>query len=136
MSSINKVILIGHLGADPELKYTPSGSAVCDLRLATSESYQGKDGKQQERTDWHRVTVWGKQAEAAAKYLGKGSLCYVEGRLQTRSWDDKDGKKQYITEVVAKEVVFLSRKEAKSGVQPARQQPPQRDDSAEDDIPF
>jgi single-strand DNA-binding protein len=108
MGSVNKVILIGNLGADPELKYTPSNRPVCNLSLATNEVFKDKAGARQERTEWHRVTVWGEQAEHCSKYLGKGRSVYVEGRLQTRSWDDKDGKKRYSTDVVADRVVFLS----------------------------
>ena len=108
MGSVNKVILIGNLGADPELKYTPSNRPVCNLSLATNEVFKDKTGSRQERTEWHRVTVWGEQAEHCSKYLGKGRSVYVEGRLQTRSWDDKEGKKRYSTDVVADRVVFLS----------------------------
>ena len=108
MGSVNKVILIGNLGADPELKYTPSNRPVCNLSLATNEVFKDKSGQRQERTEWHRVTVWGDQAENCSKYLSKGRTVYVEGRLQTRSWDDKEGKKRYSTDVVADRVVFLS----------------------------
>jgi single-strand DNA-binding protein len=108
MGSVNKVILIGNLGADPELKYTPSNRPVCNLSLATNEVFKDKSGQRQERTEWHRVTVWGDQAENCNKYLAKGRTVYIEGRLQTRSWDDKEGKKRYSTEVVADRVVFLS----------------------------
>jgi single-strand DNA-binding protein len=108
MGSVNKVILIGNLGADPELKYTPSNRPVCNLSLATNEVFKDKSGQRQERTEWHRVTVWGDQAENCSKYLAKGRSVYVEGRLQTRSWDDKEGKKRYSTDVVADRVVFLS----------------------------
>jgi len=107
MGSVNKVILVGNLGADPELKYTPSNRAVCNLSVATNEVWKDKNGQKQERTEWHRVNVWGEQAENCAKFLSKGRMIYVEGRLQTRSWDDKDGKKRYSTEVVADRVVFL-----------------------------
>jgi single-strand DNA-binding protein len=106
-SSVNKVILIGNLGADPELKYTPSNRAVCNLSLATNEVFKDKSGTRQERTEWHRVTVWGEQGETCSKYLGKGRSVYIEGRLQTRSWEDKDGKKRYSTDIVADRVVFL-----------------------------
>ena len=106
-ASVNKVILIGNLGAKPELKYLPSGQAVCEMRLATNEVFNDKQNQRQERTEWHRVVVWGKTAENCAQYLDKGRSVYVEGRLQTRSWDDKDGKKRYSTEVVADRVVFL-----------------------------
>lgn len=108
MASINKVILIGNLGNDPELKYTPSSTAVCNLNVATTERWM-KDGKKEERTEWTRVNVWGKQAENCNQYLKKGSKVYVEGKLQTRSWDDeKTGSKRYATEVVANTVQFLN----------------------------
>ena len=103
---INKVILIGNLGKDPEVRYTQSGQAVADLRLATNDSWIDKNGQQQERTEWHSVVVWGKSAEACGKYLQKGRTVYVEGRLQTREWE-KDGVKRYTTEVIANDVQFL-----------------------------
>ena len=106
MGSVNKVILIGNLGADPELKYTPSQPPLCNLRIATTEVFKDKSGQRQERTEWHRVTVWGDQAENCTKYLAKGRSVYVEGRLQTRTYD-KDGQKHYATDVVADRVVFL-----------------------------
>lgn len=108
MASINKVILIGNLGAKPELKYLPSGQAVCEMRLATNEVFNDKNNQRQERTEWHRVVVWGKSGENCAQYLDKGRQVYVEGRLQTRSWDDKNtGEKRYMTEIVANTVQFL-----------------------------
>lgn len=108
MGSVNKVILVGNLGADPELKYTPSGRPVCNLSVATNETWKkSKDGEKQERVEWHRVQVWGDQAENCQKYLAKGRSVYLEGKLQTRSWEDKDGKKRYTTEIVADRVVFL-----------------------------
>ena len=107
-SGVNKVILVGHLGADPDMRYTPSGAGVCELRLATSESWKDKNGQRQERTEWHRVVVWGKTAEICAKYLAKGRQVYIEGRIQTRSYDDKEGQKRYITEIIANDVQFLS----------------------------
>ena len=106
MGSINKVILIGNLGADPELKYTPSSRALCNLRIATTEVFKDKSGQKQERTEWHRVTVWGDQAENCSKYLSKGRSVYIEGKLQTRSYE-KEGQKHYATDVVADRVVFL-----------------------------
>ena len=106
MGSINKVILIGNLGADPELKYTPSSRALCNLRVATTEVFKDKTGARQERTEWHRVTVWGDQAENCSKYLAKGRSVYIEGKLQTRSYE-KEGQKHYATDVVADKVVFL-----------------------------
>lgn len=104
---VNKVILIGNLGADPELRYTPAGQAVCDLRIATNESWTDKNGQKQERTEWHRVVMWGKPAEICKQYLTKGQRIYIEGRLQTRSWEDKEGHKRYMTEVVANDFMFL-----------------------------
>ena len=104
---VNKVILVGNLGADPDMRYTPSGQGVCELRVATSESWNDKNGQRQERTEWHRIVVWGKRAEVCSKYLSKGRQVYVEGRIQTRSYDDKDGNKRYITEIIAADVQFL-----------------------------
>ena len=116
MGSVNKVILVGNLGADPELKYTPSNRPLCNLSVATNEVFKDKAGARQEKTEWHRVTVWGEQAESCAKYLAKGRSVYIEGRLQTRSWDDKtDGKKRYSTEIVAERVVFLGGGGAEGG---------------------
>jgi single-strand DNA-binding protein len=106
MGSVNKVILVGNLGADPELKYTPSSRPLCNLRIATTDVFKDKSGQRQERTEWHRVTVWGDQAENCSKYLAKGRSVYVEGRLQTRSYD-KEGQKHYATDIVADRVVFL-----------------------------
>jgi single-strand DNA-binding protein len=104
---VNKAILIGNLGADPEVRFTGSGQAVTNFRIATSESWMDKQGQKQERTEWHRIVVWGKQAENCGKFLKKGRQCFVEGRLQTREWTDKEGKKNYTTEVVANQVTFL-----------------------------
>jgi single-strand DNA-binding protein len=105
---INKVILVGNLGADPETRYMPSGSAVTNLRLATSESWKDKQtGDQQERTEWHRVAMFGRLAEIAAEYLRKGSQIYVEGSLRTRKWQDKDGNDRFSTEIVANEMQML-----------------------------
>jgi len=102
MSGINKVFLIGRLGKDPELKYTPGGKAVCNFSLATSEKWKDQSGEWQEKTEWHRCQAWGKIAENAAKWLNKGKLAYVEGKLQTRSWE-KDGQTHYTTEIVVRE---------------------------------
>lgn len=104
---VNKVILVGNLGADPDMRYTPSGQGVCELRVATSESWNDKNGQRQERVEWHRIVVWGKRAEVCSKYLAKGRQVYIEGRIQTRTYDDKDGNKRYITEVIANDVQFL-----------------------------
>lgn len=107
MSGINKVIVIGRLGNDPELKQTGSGQSVCTMSIATSESWKDANGQKQERTEWHRVVVWGKTGENCAKYLSKGRQAYVEGRLQTRSWEGQDGQKKYTTEIIANTVQFL-----------------------------
>jgi single-strand DNA-binding protein len=105
--SVNKVILLGRLGQDPELKYTPGGSPVCNFSLATTEAWTDKQGQKQEKTEWHRVVVWGKLAELCNQYLAKGRQAFLEGRLQTRSWDDKDGNKRYTTEILASTVQFI-----------------------------
>jgi len=112
---VNKVILIGNLGADPEVRFTPSGQAVANFRIATSESWTDKNGQKQERTEWHRIVVWGKLAELCGEYLAKGRQCYIEGRLQTREWTDKEGKKNYTTEVVANQVQFLGSRDGSTG---------------------
>lgn len=108
MASVNKVILVGNLGRDPEVRFTPSGAAVANFSIATTEKWNNKQtGNPEERTEWHRIVVWGKLAELCKEYLSKGRSVYVEGRLQTRQWDDKDGNKRYTTEVVAQTVQFL-----------------------------
>jgi single-strand DNA-binding protein len=107
MSGVNKVIVLGRLGADPEVKNISANQTVARLSVATSENWTDKEGKKQERTEWHRVVVWGKLAELCGKYLTKGRQVYVEGRLQTRSWEDQQGQKKYSTEVVANTVQFL-----------------------------
>lgn len=104
---LNKVLLIGNLGLDPELKYTQGGQAVLRMRLATTERYGNKAGERQERTEWHTVIVWGNRAEALNKFLHKGKTIYVEGRLQTRQWEDKDGGKRSTTEIVANQILLL-----------------------------
>lgn len=114
MQGVNKVILLGRLGQDPELRVTPNGQQVCTLRLATSESWT-KDGNKEERTEWHRVILWGRQAEIAGKYLKKGRGCYIEGKLQTRSWDDKEGQKRYMTEIVASSIQFIDSAASRGG---------------------
>jgi single-strand DNA-binding protein len=147
---VNKVILIGNLGRDPEVRYMPSGGAVCNLRLATSETWKDKNtGEQQERTEWHQVVMFRRLAEIAGEYLKKGSRIYVEGKLQTRKWQDQQGQDRYTTEIVADEMQMLdSRSGGTSDFQPRqadeggrqRQQPPTQsepmDSSFEDDIPF
>ncbi len=115
MGSVNKVILVGNLGRDAELRYTPGGAAVATLNLATTEVWNDKAGQKQEKTEWHRVVVWGKSAESLAEYLTKGKQIYVEGKLQTRQWDDKDGNKRYTTEVRCDRVVLLGGGGGRSG---------------------
>ena len=108
MAGINKVLLIGNLGKDPELRYTPGGQPVATFPLATTERWADKSGQRQERTEWHNIVVWGKLAELTNQYLKKGRSAYVEGRITTRSWDDRDGNKKYRTEIVATQIQFLS----------------------------
>jgi single-strand DNA-binding protein len=110
MVGVNKVILIGNLGRDPELRYLPSGGPVVKFTLATNFRWKDREGQQQERTDWHNIVAFGRQAEVCNEYLKKGSQVYVEGRIQTRSWEDKDGNKKYMTEIVAQSVRMLGRK--------------------------
>ena len=105
--SVNKVILVGNLGKDPDVRYTQTGSAVANFSIATSEQWNDRDGKRQERTEWHNIVVWGKQAESCGQYLSKGRQVYVEGSIRTRSYDDKSGNKRYITEIVAQRIHFL-----------------------------
>jgi single-strand DNA-binding protein len=107
MAAVNKVILVGNLGADPETRYMPSGDAITTIRLATSERYKDKSGEQQERTEWHRVVFFGKLAEIAGEYLRKGRSVYVEGSLRTRKWQGQDGQDRYTTEIVANEMQML-----------------------------
>jgi single-strand DNA-binding protein len=141
MAGVNKAILIGNLGKDPELRYTPGGQAVASFSLATGEKWRDKDGVMQDRTEWHNIVVWGRQAEIAKEYLAKGRQVYVEGRIQTRSWEDKDGNKRYTTEIVAQKLSFLGSRgdqaggETPSGEAPAS--PPEADLTEEDDdLPF
>ena len=128
---INKVILIGHLGQAPEVKYMPSGSAVANISLATSEQWKDKQtGEKQERTEWHRVTFFGRLAEVVGDYLKKGAQVYVEGRIQTDKWQDKDGNDRYTTKIIANEMQMLGGKSDKP--QESQGQP----DGFDDDIPF
>lgn len=140
MSGVNKVILVGRLGNDPEIRYTQQGVAVTNFNIATSENWVDKGGQKQERTEWHRIVVWGKMAEICSQYLGKGRQVYVEGRLQTRQWEDKDGQKRYTTEVVAATVQFLDRSGDKTQISADDQgmHEPQLPDQPpmDEDIPF
>ena len=143
---VNKVILIGNLGSDPEVKYIPNGSAVANFSLATSESWTDKSsGERQERTEWHRLVLWRKLAEIAGQYLKKGGKIYVEGKLQTRSWDDQSGQKRYTTEVVVDEMQMLDgRGEGGSSSAPSgdpgpgamESHAPQPAGEEDDDLPF
>jgi single-strand DNA-binding protein len=115
--SVNKAILVGRLGKDPETRYTPSGQGVCNFNLATDESFKDRNGERQKRTEWHRIVLWGKLAEIAQQYLKKGSLVYIEGRIQTRQWDDKNtGQKRYSTEIVGSTMKMLGSKGESGGM--------------------
>jgi len=108
--SVNKVILVGRLGKDPETKYTSGGQALANFSMATDHTYKDRNGERQKRTEWHRIKVWGKLAEIVQQYLKKGSLIYIEGRIETREWQDKEGQKRYTTEIVANEMRMLGGK--------------------------
>lgn len=141
MASVNKVILLGNLGQDPEIRYTSDGKAIANLSVATSESWKDKSGEKQEKTEWHRVSMFGKQAEVAGQYLKKGSSAYFEGRIQTRKWQDKEGNDRYTTEIVADRMQMLGGK-GESGKVTHERAPAPRQQSTnniadmEDDIPF
>ncbi len=146
MGSVNKVILVGNLGRDAELRYTPGGAPVATINMATTEVWNDKAGQKQEKTEWHRVVLWGKTAESLSEYLTKGKQIYVEGRLQTREWNDKDGNKRYTTEIRGDRVVLLggggggrggfsrSAEPAADSTEGAQHEP--APELSEDDIPF
>jgi single-strand DNA-binding protein len=138
MIGVNKAIIVGNLGKDPEIRYTASGQPVANFSVATSERWNDKtSGQAQEKTEWHRIVVWGKQAESCNTYLKKGRPVYVEGRLQTREWTNKEGQKQYITEVVADRVVFLGTKGDTPGLEvSASDLPVAESNPLPGDIPF
>lgn len=152
MASVNKVILVGNLGADPETRYAPSGDAICNIRLATTDSWKDKNtGEKKEATEWHRVVLYRKLGEIAGQYLRKGSQVYIEGRIKTRKWQDKDGQDRYTTEIEAEEMKMLgsrgqggdsdgapaSRQQGGGGGGPARRPAPSGGmNDFEDDIPF
>lgn len=151
MASVNKVILVGRLGKDPETRYMPNGDAVTNITLATSETWKDKNGEKQEKTEWHRVTFYRKLAEIAGEYLKKGSMAYVEGRLETRKWTDKAGVEKYTTEIIANEMQMLSSRNSGGGntfevvdrepsssgaAKPAAKKTGGEFDDFEDDIPF
>lgn len=129
--SVNKVVLVGHLGADPESRFTPSGVAVTTFNMATNESWKNKDGEYEDRTEWHRIVLYGKAAETASKYMKKGQLTYVEGRIRTRSWEDKDGMTRYTTEVLGDRFTMLGRKGENQSVAPV-----EASGDDDDDLPF
>lgn len=142
---VNKVIIVGNLGKDPEVRFTPGGKALARFPVATSERWTDQDGNRQERTEWHNVVVWGKQAETCGQYLAKGRQVYVEGSLRTRQYDDKDGNRRYTTEVVARDVRFLGGGGAAAGAGQGGGRAPGAAASApmgedygppDDDIPF
>ena len=131
MASVNKVILIGNLGRDPEVRYTPNGNAVCNVTLATTRSWKGKEsGEKQEETEWHRIVFRDRLAEIAAEYLRKGRQVYVEGRLKTRKYTDKDGVEKYATEIVATEMALLGNREGLGGGSGDESEPPRQRASA------
>ena len=151
MASVNKVILIGNLGADPETRYLPSGDAVTNIRIATSEKWRDKSGEQQEHTEWHRIAFFGKLAEIAGEYLKKGSPVYVEGRIRPRKWQDKEGQDKYTTEIIADRMQMLGSRQGQGGGDRDRGESAERSGGAkpaaakgaggkfedlEDDIPF
>ena len=150
MASVNKAILIGNLGKDPEVRYMPSGEAIANITLATTDTWKDKSGEKQEKTEWHRVSFFGRQAEVVGEYLKKGSQIYVEGRIQTRKWQDKEGQDRYTTEIVADRMQMLGgkssgggsfevvEKPASSGGAPAKAAPAAKNsfDNFDDDIPF
>ncbi len=144
MPALNRVEIIGHLGKDPELRYTPSGTAVANFSVATSERWKGDDGAQKEKTEWHNVVLWKRQAELAGEYLKRGSLVYLSGVLRTRKWEDKNGVDRYTTEIHVKEMQFLDKPTANDGsdrsragsAPPAASAPSPNGIDFDDDIPF
>ena len=143
MAGVNKVILVGNLGKDPEVRYLESGTAVANFPIATSESYKDKSGNKVEQTEWHNIVMWRGLAEIAEKYLKKGSSIYVEGKLKTRSWDDKEGNKRYTTEIVADNMTMLGSKPSGDNTATSQQAKPKAgaeltntEDDFGDDLPF
>jgi len=136
---VNKVILIGRLGADPEIRFTPDGTMVANLRLATDESYRNKDGEKVQKTEWHRIVAFRKLAEICQSYLSKGKQIYIEGRLQTRTWDDKDGIKRSTTEIIASNMRMLDSKgqgKTQEGWNDQGASHPDSGSAPDDDVPF
>jgi len=134
---INKAILIGNLGSDPEVRYTQSGAAVANFTIATTEKWKGQDGQMQEQTEWHRIVAFARLGEICGEYLSKGSKVYIEGRIQTRKWEDKDGNARYTTEIVAREMKMLDSKGASSGsANYGNQEPPVPEPRMGEEVPF
>lgn len=139
---INKAIIVGNLGADPEIRYTQSGSPVATFNVATTERWRDQEGNQQESTEWHRIVAWRKLAEICGEYLHKGSRVYIEGKIQTRKWQDQSGNDRYTTEIVAREMKMLDRRDAGSGAASGSSQEPPFPESSSgygtmgDDVPF
>ncbi|MDI6808214.1 MAG: single-stranded DNA-binding protein [Candidatus Eisenbacteria bacterium] len=143
MASVNKVILVGNLGSDPELRRTPAGTAVASFRIATNETWTSKNGEKGQRTEWHRIVAWGKLADICSQYLSKGKQVYLEGRLQTRSWQDSQGVKRYTTEITATTLQMLGRPDMAGAGEARQESPPAEEYNVEelqavgdDDIPF
>jgi single-strand DNA-binding protein len=142
MSGVNKVIVMGHLGQDVEVRFTPAGKAVANISIATSEKFKDKEGNTQERTEWHRIVLFGRTAEVAGEFLRKGSMAYVEGRLQTRKWTDKEGQDRYTTEIIGDRLQLVGNKSDSQGSEHAaapkgrENTPPPADDDFDDQIPF
>jgi single-strand DNA-binding protein len=142
MSGVNKVILVGNLGKDPEVRYLEGGTAVAKFSLATSESYKNKEGQKVEQTEWHNVVLWRGLAEIAEKYLRKGSTVYVEGKLRTRSWEDKEGNRRYTTEIIGDNMTMIGNKRNEDGsidtsdYSKSAEQPLPAADEPTDDLPF
>jgi single-strand DNA-binding protein len=133
---LNKVILIGRLGANPEVKYTADGTMITNFRMATDEVRKTKDGERTQQTEWHRIVTFGKLAEICGNYLTKGKLIYVEGRIQTRSWEDKEGVKRYSTEIVASNMKMLDSKGQVKESEPSYEGGPAFPETDDDDVPF
>lgn len=138
--SVNKAILIGNLGKDPELRYTPGGKAVASFSLATSERWTNQEGQKQENTTWHNIVAWGKQAEVMKEYLSKGKQVYIEGRIQNRSYDDKEGNKKYISEIVVQNFSFIGSRDSGGSSRPLPEEAAVHQSApaaeGEDDLPF
>ncbi len=138
MAGVNKVILVGRLGADPEVRYTSNGTAVATFRMATSESWTNKDGQREERTEWPKIVAWSKLAEICGEYLSKGKQVYIEGRLQTREWEDRDGVKRWTTEITAQNMQMLGSPgdQVSTGQAPIPPHPEESTVAEDEDIPF